>query len=390
MGAAIMSAKKFFFVSFIVVFVLFSFPANAAVERTLTQNRTFAAKDYQYDLRQIYLVSEPISSEEHTISNINKNIREFSDRFTLEFSEYDPSFLPDSLYELDRCFIKNLSFSIPERNRYGKIEVIVTAEYNAAGRLLNAKKNNDTVFLKYDEEMKALNKVMVPLLKKMEELSLEDSVIYAYDYVAMNVKNKFDAYHMPNDAYDALVTGYANDEGYAESLQLIFTLLGLENEVVYSRLNNNPEIPHLFNKVKINGSWYNMDASLASTSPVENGVIRHGYCLVPDKITEQRYNWEQIRYPSSNKVDSWYHRNGTIITTQSTMEDYVKGEIQKKEKIVSFAISNYNKNTYSFDFIKLHSEVNKAKISRTGIANKKNDTPIQTYWEEIIVQIIYK
>lgn len=56
-------------------------------------------------------------------------------------------------------------------------------------------------------------------------------------------------------AYDALVTGAANSQGYAQAMALLLEEVGLENI-----LAQDPVTGEMWNRVKIDGVWYNLSA----------------------------------------------------------------------------------------------------------------------------------
>ena len=56
-------------------------------------------------------------------------------------------------------------------------------------------------------------------------------------------------------AYDALVTGAANSQGYAQAMALLLEEVGLENI-----LAQDPVTGEMWNRMKIDGVWYNLSA----------------------------------------------------------------------------------------------------------------------------------
>ena len=70
-------------------------------------------------------------------------------------------------------------------------------------------------------------------------------------------------------AYDALVTGAANSQGYALAMALLLEEVGLENALV-----QDPVTGEMWNRVKIDGVWYNLSAYRDDLSGDRTAVLK--------------------------------------------------------------------------------------------------------------------
>jgi transglutaminase-like putative cysteine protease len=124
----------------------------------------------------------------------------------------------------------------------------------------------------------------------LEELDLsrktsDDEKIRAiYDYVCSHVS--YDYVHVHNShyygdstAYAALVKGYASCQGYAVTMYRLLKEVGIENTIVTGTAINEQgeEEFHAWNKVELNGEYYNLDATW------DAGKEKYDYFMLTDE-----------------------------------------------------------------------------------------------------------
>lgn len=90
-----------------------------------------------------------------------------------------------------------------------------------------------------------------------------------------------------HDAVGALVDGKCVCEGYTEAFDLLCYLSGIDCVEVTGAGNGGG---HAWNKVKLDGSWYNID--LTWDDPVSSRpVLRYDYFLVSDAVMKKDHSW---------------------------------------------------------------------------------------------------
>lgn len=97
-------------------------------------------------------------------------------------------------------------------------------------------------------------------------------------------------------AYGTLIEGSSVCEGYARSAQLLFSLCDVESFYV---VGDTPEGGHAWNIVKVDGKYYQLDATWNDTD-----IAPNGYFLVTDDFMSLSRTWDRSRYPAS--ADSPY------------------------------------------------------------------------------------
>lgn len=107
-----------------------------------------------------------------------------------------------------------------------------------------------------------------------------DKVKAIHDYIVQNTvfskDSKYSAY-----AYGPLVAGVGQCEGYAKAMTYALTYFGLEN--VRMTGTKYDGLSHAWNKVKVSGKWYNIDATWDEYYTEKSSkAIRYTFFLIPD------------------------------------------------------------------------------------------------------------
>lgn len=92
-------------------------------------------------------------------------------------------------------------------------------------------------------------------------------------------------------AYGTLVEGSSVCEGYARAAQLLFSLSSVES---YYVVGDTSEGGHAWNIVKVDGNYYQLDATWNDTDYAPNS-----YFLVTDDFMSLSRTWDRNRYPAS-------------------------------------------------------------------------------------------
>ncbi len=136
-----------------------------------------------------------------------------------------------------------------------------------------------------------------------DDMSQYEIVKAFHDYIV-----EFNSYKDTGDrshsVVGALIDGQSVCEGYAEALDLLCYLSGIECiEVDGTGETSTMSGPHAWNKVKVEGVWYNVDVTWddpVSSSP----ILRHDYFLVSDERMAQDHQW--YLYPHIPSADYDY------------------------------------------------------------------------------------
>lgn len=152
-----------------------------------------------------------------------------------------------------------------------------------------------TMPCKYDDatitKMRAkFNKAVAAALKRIGPGMLASTKVHMiHDYIICNVK--YEAHY--KTAYDALVLKKGDCFGYTLGTDALLRHAGFQTDVAF---NNNPDVDHCWNLVKIGYNWYHVDTTWDRyyTFTYYNGKTVHKWLLQPDKVMNQdtHTGWE--------------------------------------------------------------------------------------------------
>lgn len=141
------------------------------------------------------------------------------------------------------------------------------------------------------------------------------------------------------NAYGALIKGKAMCQGYAGAFQILGDMAGLQVQTVNGYLNGN--IPHAWNLVNLDGTWYQTDCSsngntLGIPFYLYNSDLEHarlsGYDLLEDFLLDGEMPLLEERNRDSSK--EYYQSNGFWTEGMDAIEGIV--EAQAGQDFISF------------------------------------------------------
>jgi len=149
-----------------------------------------------------------------------------------------------------------------------------------------------------------LNAVAKDVLGSMiNDQSEHDRVKIVHDYIVKNTMYDYDNYladTIPDESYSitgTLLNGTAVCEGYTRAMQFLLAKAGIES--VYVSGTGNGE-GHAWNKVKIDGQWYNVDSTWDDPVPDRKNEVSYDYFLVTDEQLARNHKWKQEDLPVAN------------------------------------------------------------------------------------------
>ena len=133
-------------------------------------------------------------------------------------------------------------------------------------------------------------------------------VVAAHDYIIRNCVYNLvgiDEDTLIEDdfsAYGVFVKGVAVCEGYAKAFNMLMDIADIDCIMVTGTIGED-EIPHAWNMVKLDDSWYHVDVTYDDPYP-ETKEIVYVYLNVTDEIIEKDHKWNKNNTPEAK--DSKY------------------------------------------------------------------------------------
>lgn len=138
------------------------------------------------------------------------------------------------------------------------------------------------------------------------EMSDYEKALIVHDYVINNTSYDLEAAEgfLRGEASDAnafmaygvLINQKGVCQGYAEAVQILLSLAGVESELVIGEANNGGGyISHMWNRVRIGEDYYMLDATW--DDPVgPKDIILHDYFLVDSETLKKTHTWAYDEY----------------------------------------------------------------------------------------------
>lgn len=179
-------------------------------------------------------------------------------------------------------------------------------------QLANAKmfyKYSNDVIKKMQGEIDAeVNSILGMITANMTDY---DKVKLFHDVLASTVVYDENAANC-RDIYGVFVDKKAICGGFSKAFSYLCSKVGIETVTVTGDADG---IPHMWNKVKIGGKWYNIDITYAVSNSADEAYVRYDYFCVTDKMLDSsRTVYEKdYKYPEATSDDcNYFVKNGLV------------------------------------------------------------------------------
>ena len=125
------------------------------------------------------------------------------------------------------------------------------------------------------------------------EMSDYDKVKAVHDYIVLNCEYDYENYvndTIPQDSYSprgVLINKKAVCEGYAAAFKAFMDELNIPCKLVSGEATSNGDftggINHAWNRVEVDGVWYQIDVTWDDPVPDQKGKVRYKYFLLSDE-----------------------------------------------------------------------------------------------------------
>ncbi len=133
----------------------------------------------------------------------------------------------------------------------------------------------------------------------------------------------------PYSAYGCLIEGKAVCEGYSKAMLMLCETAGIDCiPVMGESLDGGESVPHMWNKVKLNGEWYNVDVTW--DDPICNlgdDYVRYDYLNVSDEALKADHVFEEteyMKYPDSlSDSENYFVKSGLLIDSTTDIQGLI-------------------------------------------------------------------
>jgi len=300
--------------------------------------------------------TEPTAnSKEQLLAVIEGNINSLNNKFSI-----DTVGLPSDTIGMNICdyFLNVLEARTKWWNyssdgkKYTYIEYDVT--YSMYANVSKAIKTGETRTLA-PEELEVYNKVrkivelyVKPGMSEYEkELILHDYLIVNTTYDTSPIKEIPWDSHTP---YGALIKGVAVCNGYSDSFKLLMDAVGIECDIIYGDAETKGVIQkHAWNRVKIEGDYYLVDATWDDAFPETPGVVAYDYFNLTDKMMNVDHTPYRIDHESVSDKYNYFVYNNLLVYDQVGINSIIRTSLQKGARSIFMRGVRYDISQMSFE-----------------------------------------
>lgn len=199
------------------------------------------------------------------------------------------------------------------------------------------------IYYKYsDERILEMQKAIEEEAKRVldgvtPQMTEYDTVKYFHDYLASNVVYDETAENC-RDIYGVFVDKKAICGGYSKAFSYLCDKVGIETITVTGDADGEA---HMWNMVKIDGQWYNIDITYAVTDSELGRYVRYDYfCVTDEMLADTRSIYKQIyTYPKATVEDcNYFVKNGLVADSWEDVRAMLLNQIAEVTKTDDFVI----------------------------------------------------
>ncbi len=152
-----------------------------------------------------------------------------------------------------------------------------------------------------------------------------DKELWIHDYIAQNCEYVLSATYA-HAAYGALVEGQAVCEGYTRAFQHLLNELDIECTTVTGSSDNTATTAnHIWNAVKIDGKWYQVDLTWDDQGTDDMEISYRYFNIMTETMAIDHFLMNEsnlVDLPECTEIDGWYFNvNSDKIVSEENLED---------------------------------------------------------------------
>ncbi|MDR0885765.1 MAG: hypothetical protein LBN22_05335 [Clostridiales Family XIII bacterium] len=178
-----------------------------------------------------------------------------------------------------------------------------------------------------------------------------------HDWLVNNIDydETIDAASTSNGSFGALIGRKTMCQGYAEAMKLLINVAtDMDCEIMIGEGDSgtgNYE-PHAWNQMKIDGNWYQFDATF--DDPVKNvdGIFNHYYFGQSDAVMKLDHNWEAGYFNTCSTDDFIYYRfQGLFADDYASFKTKIQSMLASKAPVMEVAIKGFEVTQSNMQFV---------------------------------------
>ncbi len=236
---------------------------------------------------------------------------------------------------------------------------------------------------KMQEHQKAMEARVKKLARQAEKLKEKEKELYIHDFICENVKYDKLKKAYSHEIIGPLGQGVGVCEGIAKSVKILCDALGIWCIIALSEANPEKGVKyrHAWNVVKIDGTYYHLDATFDNTLG-HGESIRYDYFNLSDSQIFKDHERLVWKIPMCEDGDHFYYKEKKLSFTK--YEDVRKRAMQavKKEKTLLFH--------WRGGYMTKEVVQELVGIFREEAAKKEKFASVSLNWPQAVIQVTFK
>lgn len=220
-----------------------------------------------------------------------------------------------------------------------------------------------------------------------------DKELAVHDYIVNNCEYSFSDKNDMSEfyAFGALVNHKAVCSGYSRATALLLDLCDIDVKLISGDANNNNAADnsnpdgtggiesyiapdgtvvdgHMWNQVKIEGLWYNLDTTWDDPVGGEQ-TLRHTYFNVDDAILRLNHEWDSKDAEiCSSTIQNYYEKNGLFFKSGDAYKEYLGTYLSEGNRdVLECAVSYPDTSEEGMYFVFDYSGITSYQITTCGV-----------------------
>lgn len=274
------------------------------------------------------------SAAEYFLQNLSDNENLVFKQIYSGLSRYENniSIEPETIKQEEICDFISFCTSVSPDINYISPEYVITIDENGYVIAL------DVTYEKEEEQSQSekneLEQTVDEILQGLDDgWSDYDKVKYLHDRIVLRCSYSENGIQ-PYSAYGCLVQGESVCEGYSKAMLTLCQRAGIKCIPVLGKgIENGEQEPHIWNKIMLDGQWYNFDLTWDDPiSQMGEDYIRYDYFAVTDEEISMDHIVDSNRfmeYPEAVSTENnYYVLNGLLVDENDNPQDIALSSIQ--------------------------------------------------------------
>lgn len=283
--------KIFFMISLVVVVYIFKDDISTYIldnviyggsNKVLTYNEYYLDYDYKY----VQNIDKQNVENKQELLNMFYTVLNSGDDSYSFYCDYNTCLNDVKKFIDEKDSISNINNFVHPFNSFNSINVDISNSGKITIKTKKAYTEQEIIYVKTYIDTFILTNMIESMDDYNKIKTFHDHIVNITRYDSEHTEEKYTAYNL-------LISGKAICGGYSDIMSIYLNMIGLQN---YKINSDN----HIWNLVKLNGTWYHLDATWDDPVSGNDQYLLHNFFLIPTnelhKLDKVEHNFDANIY----------------------------------------------------------------------------------------------